>query len=112
MSNRSIDTGTEETFCETVLNAITISPKSVPSVHVDEDKARNAARCITEFLFARLAQTGKPPDVLERTTVKWDQGFINLRNAVYDHMWTNLRPNFVEHFRELAGDQPAAYLMT
>jgi len=112
MSNRVSDPAAEQNFSDTVLNALTISPRSVPSVVIDEDKARNAARCITEFLCARLAQTGNTPEVLEYRTVRWGDGFINLRNAVRDHLWTNLRTNLVEHFRERAGDRPAAYLMT
>jgi len=112
MSNRTINTETEHKFCESVLNAITIAPQSLPNIAVDEDKTRNAARCMTEFLCARLAQGGEAPHVLERTTVSWRNGFINLRNAVRDHLWTNLRPKFVEHFREIATDHPAAYLMT
>ena len=112
MSSRIADPSAEQAFSETVLTALTISPKSVPAVVIDEDKARNAARCITEYLCARLAQSGKTPEVLEFRTVKWGDGFINLRNAVRDHLWTNLRTNFVEHFRELAAERPAAYLMT
>ena len=112
MSNRIDDHSTEEDFSEMVLDALTISPKTVPTVVVDEDKARNAARCITAFLRARLAQSGKTAEVLEYTTVRWGDGLINIRNAVRDHLWTNLRTNLVEHFRELARDRPAAYLMT
>jgi hypothetical protein len=112
MSNRISGPSTEEDFSERVLNALTISPKAVPSVAIDEDKSRNAARCITEFLCARLGQTGKAAEILEHRTARWGDAFINIRNAVRDHLWTNLRTNLVEHFQERAGDQPAVYLMT
>src|SRR4051812_49224131 len=104
MSNRISDPSAEQDFSETVLNALIISPKTAPTVVIDEAKARNAARCITEFLCARLGQAGKTAEVLEYRTVRWRDGFINIRNAVRDHLWTSLRTNLVEHFRELAGD--------
>jgi hypothetical protein len=112
VSNRTITPDTDRKFCESLLNALAALPKELPSISVDEDKTRNAARCMTEFLCGRLTESGGPPEVLERTTVRWRNALINLRNAVRDHLWTNLRPHFVEKFRELATDAPAAYLMT
>ncbi|MFO0905861.1 MAG: hypothetical protein U0939_22830 [Pirellulales bacterium] len=37
---------------------------------------------------------------------------INIRNAVKDHHWTNLRLSFVERFRESMNGGPAVYVMT
>jgi hypothetical protein len=102
----------EQQFSQKVLAAVTSPVTTLPFVPVDEDKTRNAARCITEFLCERLAQSGDVPETLERTTIRWSGGFVNVRNAVRSDLWTNLRPQFVEHFRDIAGNRPAVYLMT
>ncbi len=94
-----------------VLDGLTVPPSTLPDTQINEDKSRNAAGCMTAFLSARLASKGTQPKAIERTTFQWSGGLVNLRNAVNDHLWTNLRPTFIEHFEELSGDKPSAYLM-
>src|SRR4051812_31520509 len=97
----------QQQFAQKVLSALTNPATKLPIVSVDEDKTRNAARCITDFICARLAQSGNEPETLERTTITWSDGYLNLRNAVRGDLWTNLRPKFVERFRDIAGNRPA-----
>ena len=103
---------TDQQFCHNILHTLGDKPVTVRSVTLDEEKSRNAALCITTFLCDRLARSGDMPEVLEHTTIKWSNGVVNMRNAVRDHLWTNLRPHLVERFKELSGSNPAAYLLT
>jgi hypothetical protein len=111
-ANRISDLTAEKNYSRLILDTLTISPKSVPTITIDEGKTRNAAECIVKFLCARLALSSKTLEVIDYRTVRWADGLINLRNAVSDRFWTNLLTNHVEHIRSLAGDRPAAYLMT
>ena len=99
-------------FAISILDALSRPLETMPDVEIDEKKTRNAAMCMTEFFCARLAQTGKPPQPVERTTFRWNDGLVNMRNAVKDHLWTNLRPTFVEHFRQIKKHDAGVYLMT
>ena len=104
--------GVNKPFASLVLEALSTPPTALPQVQLDEQKTRNAANCITAFLCARLAQTGHAPEPVERTTFRWNDGLINIRNAVKDHHWTNLRPSFAERFREIKNGGPAVYTIT
>ena len=101
----------EAGYAAKVLDALSAAQPTIPDMQIMEDKTRNAAGCMTAFLCARLASTGKQPEAIERTTFQWSNGIVNFRNAVNAHMWTNLRHMFVEHFQQLSGDNPSAYLM-
>ena len=99
-------------FANGLLDVLSQASEKLPKVEIDEKKTRNAAMCMTEFLCARLAQSGIVPQSVERTTFRWNDGLVNMRNAVKDHLWTNLRPTFVEHFRQIKEDGAGVYLMT
>lgn len=101
----------ETEYAAKVLNALSAAPSTIPDIQIDEDKTRNAAGCMTALLCARLASTGTQPEAIERTTFRMVTGIVNFRNAVQDHLWTNLHTTFIDHFQKLAGDKPAAYLM-
>jgi uncharacterized protein (DUF2461 family) len=101
----------ETDYAAKVLGALSVTPSTVPAVQINEGKTRNAAACLTDFLCARLSETDTQPNSVGRTTFEWAQGIINVRNAVNDHLWTNLRPTFVEHFRDLAASKPSAYVL-
>jgi len=102
----------EDQFANVVLDALSEPPSQLPEVEVDEHKTRNAATCMTAFLCARLATSNSEPQSVERTTYRWNDGLVNMRHAVKDHLWTNLRPTFVEHFREIKNGGAAVYVMT
>ena len=94
-----------------VLDGLTVPPSTLPDTQINEDKSRNAAGCITAFLCARLANKGTQPEGIKWTTFQWSHGLVNVRNAVNDHFWTNLRHTVVEHFQQLSANKPSAYLM-
>lgn len=94
-----------------VLDGLTMPPSTLPDTQINEDKSRNAAGCITAFLCARLANKGTQPEGIKWTTFQWSNGLVNVRNAVNDHFWTNLRQTVVEHFQQLSANKPSAYLM-
>ncbi|MDB5342470.1 MAG: hypothetical protein JWP89_847 [Schlesneria sp.] len=102
----------ESGYAARALNALSTAPSSIQSVTIDDGKTRNAAGCMTEFLRARLAGSGNETQSIERTTFRWSDGYINLRNSVKAFSWTNLRLTFVESFEALSSDKPAAYLFT
>jgi hypothetical protein len=51
------------------------------------------------------------PETVGRTTYHWDDGIINIRNAVKPYLWTNLRLNWAKDFHALAAIRPGVYLM-
>jgi hypothetical protein len=101
----------ESQYAAKILDTLAMTPSTMPSTRIDEDKTRNAAACMTAFVCARLASQGAQPESIQQTTFQWSNGLFNVRNTVKDHLWTNLRPTFTEHFRELSTDKPSAYIM-
>ncbi|MFC1852120.1 hypothetical protein ACFL27_18150 [candidate division CSSED10-310 bacterium] len=103
---------TSEEYSKKVKEYLSRMPSALPDVQYDEDKTRNAAAFMTAFLVNRLSDSSREAVNFERSTYSWDGGKLNFRNAVKDHLWTNLRLNVVDHLRELAGSGPASYVMT
>ena len=101
----------EADYAAKMLDALSLTPSTIPDTNFNEDGFRNAAGCMTAFLCARLASAGTQPEPIERTTFLWSQGVVNVRTAVRDHLWTNLRYTFVEHFQQLSDGKPSSYLM-
>ena len=101
----------ETDYAAKVLDALSSAPSAIPAASIDEAKSKNAAGCMTTFLCGRLASTGSQPETVERTTITWSGGFVNIRNAVRDHLWTNLRPTAIDRFRQTSGAKPSTYVM-
>ena len=101
----------ETEYALKVLDGLSAAPSTLPDTQINEDKSRNAAGRLTAFLCARLASKGTQPESIKLTTFQWSNGFINVRNAVKEWFWTNLRQNAVEHFRQLSANKPSAYVM-
>jgi 5-methylcytosine-specific restriction protein B len=98
-------------FANGMLDVLSQPLEKLPDVEIDAEKTRNAALCITAFLCAKLAQSGIAPQSVERTTFSWNDGFLNIRTAVKDHLWTNLRLTFVENYRQIKTNAAGVYLM-
>lgn len=94
-----------------LLSIVSQSPKVNPTVEIDKDTSHNTASCMTVALCNRLATAGKIPKSVRRTTFLWDDGIINIRNAVQPYLWTNLRLNWAKDFHAMAESRPGAYLM-
>jgi len=101
----------ETDYAAKVLDALSSAPSTIAAASIDEEKTHNAAGCMTTFLCGRLGRTGSQPETVERTTISWLGGIVNIRNAVRDHLWTNLRPTFIDRFRQHAGAKPSTYVM-
>ncbi len=100
-----------EPYSKKILSALSQLPKGKPTVEIDKDSSHNAAASMTALLCNRLATAGKDPENAGRTTYHWDDGTINIRNAVKPFLWTNLRLKWVKDFHELGTSRPAVYLM-
>lgn len=98
-------------FSAKILSTVLMPPKGKPTIEIDKASSHNAASCMTVLLCSRLATQGKVPRIVSRTTFHWDDGIINIRNAVQPYLWTNLRLNWVEEFHASAASLPAVYLM-
>ena len=99
-------------FANCLLDMVSQPSEHLPGAKVDPEAVRNAAALMTEFLCARLARDGEAPEHLERTTFRWGGGVVNMRNAVQNEHWTNLRTTFVNRFREMTEGGPSVYLMS
>ena len=99
-------------FANRLLDAVSQPAQQLSNMEADAEATRNTATLMTEFLCARLSQSGDAPQQLERTTFRWGGGVVNLRNAVQKEHWTNLRTTFVDRFREMKQGGPAVYVMS
>jgi|GEM_PF-5862489 len=98
-------------YSKRVLSTISQSPNGKLTVAIDKEMSHNAATSMTAMLCNRLAIAAHIPQSVGRTTYQWDDGLINIRNAVQPYLWTNLRMKWVQDFRALAANRPAVYLM-
>lgn len=99
-------------YSEQILILLRQSPATLPPMKVDEQRRKNAARCMTTLACHRLAQSGKPPQRKHHSFVSWNGGIIGLRNSrIADQFWTNLIPSVVEGLHSFAQEQPAVNLL-
>jgi hypothetical protein len=101
-----------ERFSNKLLSTISQLPKGTPTVEVDKEMSHNTAMSMTAVICNRLATAGRIPEGVGRTTYQWDDGIINIRNAVQPYLWTNIRLKWARDFRALAARRPAAYVMS
>ena len=99
-------------FSATIVATLPKPPETLPPISLDEETSRNAAKCMTTFLCNRLAVSGEMPTNTSRTTFSWKNGLINFRNAVKNHLWTNIRNTSADEFHAQALSKPVVYLMS
>jgi MoxR-like ATPase len=98
-------------YVQQILALLRQAPATLPPVKIDEQKRRNAGRCMAALACHRLAQAGEPPQPVRHSIVSWKEGVIGLRNSrVADQFWTNLTPTVIQEFNSLAREQPVVYL--
>ena len=103
---------THAEYSEQILSLLRQSPTTVPPMRVDEQRRRNAGRCMATLACHRLAQSGKPTQHKHHSFVSWNGGLIGLRNSrIADQFWTNLIPSVGEELHSLAQEQPAVNLL-
>ena len=101
----------EKVYAAKVLDALSTAPSKIPDAPIDEDKTHNAAGCMTAFFCGRLAVTGSQPEVVERTTIKWSNGIVNIPKCSEGSPVDESAPTFIERFEQHSGDKPSTYLM-
>lgn len=100
----------EQLYCQQVLTAAAGFATSIASESVQPGNSRNASRLMTHFLCERLAGRGAV-EFVERTTIRWQNGVINIRNAVNVEFWSNLTASTLERLDTLSGANPSAFVL-
>jgi hypothetical protein len=100
----------EQLYCQQVLTAAAAFPESIASQSLQPGNSRNAARLMTHFLCDRLSGDGAV-EFVERTTIRWRNGVINIRNAVNTEFWSNLTTSTLERLESLSGESPSAFVL-
>src|SRR3989442_1611700 len=100
-----------EDYSKSILSTISNPPTMKLSMEIDNDSKRNAANCMTALLCNRLSASGKSTERESGTPFDWDDGIINIKNAVKPFLWTNLPLNVVKNPHGFPKNRPAAYLM-
>ncbi|MFM7056003.1 MAG: hypothetical protein ACKO2P_03675, partial [Planctomycetota bacterium] len=100
----------ERLYCQHVLAAMAGTPESTVPQTFKSGNTRNTARFMVHFLCERLAGAGTV-ELVERTTIRWRHGLINIRNAVNTQFWTNLTTSTLERMETLSGVLPSAFVM-
>jgi hypothetical protein len=98
-------------YSRKLLTTVSNPPARDPTVTIDRQISHNAAHCMTSVICNRLVSTGVNPEPKGGTTYVWDQGIINIRNAVKPFLWTNLRLTVANNFHADAAAIPAAYFL-
>ncbi len=99
-------------FCELAVKALGIQPLNLAEIAIDPIKSRNAAAVMTAFLAERLRKVDPTMKKLKNTTFVWNDGLVNIRNAVKNEVWTNLRLKKAEWFHLQSAQRPVLYLFT
>lgn len=102
---------TETAYAISITGALRDSAESPRQFTVNRQTSRNAASCVTALICHRLAASGSSPELIKQTTFRWSNGVINIRNAVKDHHWTNLRLPFMSSFEEDTANTQTAFLL-
>lgn len=100
----------EQLYCQQVLTAAAGFPKSIASQPLQSGNSRNAARLMTHFLCERLARDGAV-ELVERTTIRWRDGVINIRNAVNVEFWSNLTTSTLKRLATISAANPSAFVL-
>jgi len=100
----------ERLYCQHLLNALAARPESTATQTLKPGTTRNAARFTMNLLCERLGAAGAV-ELVERTTIRWRDGLVNMRHAVNTEFWTNLTSSTVERMETLSGVHPAAFVL-
>jgi MoxR-like ATPase len=97
-----------------ILDALTNATNSSLSFLIQPDKSRNAAGCLTAALCHRLSTSGYNTSPVSGTTFKWNEGVINLRNAIRSQpeFWTNLTIDYATGVHQSSQGKAFVYLMS
>jgi len=102
---------TETAYAQAVLKSLLASGNTELEFAVDSETSRNAASCMTTLICHRLSSSGNRTELIRQTTFRWGNGVLNIRNAVKDHHWTNLRLSFMTKFESETSGLQTAFLM-
>jgi len=98
-------------FAASILHSLTQPSSDTSAITIDDRRRRNAGRCMTTLACARLGQPGNQPEHVRHSLLKWNGGFIGLRNSrVSDQFWSYLRPSISEELHSLGEKVQVAYL--
>lgn len=105
---------THEDYASLILNSLqmTAGADELLSAPLDDSKAANAGRCMTDFIRMRLAPFGTF-ERMRNNLFRWKDGVITISNSrVTNYHWSTLRLKTRDVLHKMAAEIPVVYLKT